>query len=294
VVAVTPVPVDVIDSHRLDGALLEGPYWDERDHTLLLVDIARGSLLRVRYDGPRGGEVETVDVGPHASVYLPSARHHYLAAAGRQLLLGDPPRKPAGSLTVGDPLLRFNDGACDERGRLWIGTMAIDAAPGAGALYCVEPDLSWRCVLTGVSISNGLGWSPDGATLYYVDSATRRIDAFDFDADEGSICARRVVVDTAEFAGMPDGLAVDTDGGIWVAFYRGASVRRFAPDGRVLAEVAMPVPRPTSLCFVGAELAELVVTVRGEEVGGDGRSRGAHLYACHPGVHGVPTHGFGG
>src|SRR4051812_22920105 len=121
----------------------------------------------------------------------------------------------------------MNDGKCDAAGRFWAGTMAFDVSPGAGSLYCLVPGQTPQRVLSGCTISNGLGWSPDGTTMYYIDTPRSRVDAFDFDVDAGEITARRTVVSFAAGDGWPDGMTVDVDGCLWVAMYNGGSVRRF-------------------------------------------------------------------
>jgi hypothetical protein len=141
---------------------------------------------------------------------------------------------------------RTNDAKCDPAGRLWVGTMADNDRAGAGSLYRVDQDLERTTVVEGVTISNGLGWSPDQTTMYYIDSPTRRVDVFDYDVAIGEASNRRPFIDTSAVAGLPDGLSVDAEGGIWVAFYGGGTVVRFMPDGQadtVLAgvEVAMNV-----------------------------------------------------
>ena len=116
--------------------------------------------------------------------------------------------------------------------------MAYDESPGAGALYRLELDGSCTTVLTGLTISNGIGWSPDGATMYLADSGTSRIDAFDFDATSGDITRRRTIVTIDEPGVAPDGLTVDEEGGIWVALWDGGAVRRYGPDGTLLTDGA--------------------------------------------------------
>ena len=125
----------------------------------------------------------------------------------------------------------MNDGACDPQGRFWAGTMAYDESPGAGALYRLELDGSCTTVLTGLTISNGIGWSPDASTMYLNDSGTGCVDAFRFDGPSGAISDRRTLVHIDQPGVAPDGLTVDEEGGIWVALWNGGAVHRYAPDG---------------------------------------------------------------
>ena len=156
--------------------------------------------------------------------------------------------------------VRMNDGACDAVGRFWAGTMAYDERPGAGALYRLELDGRCTTMLTGLTISNGIGWSPDGTTMYLADSGTARVDAFDFDPTSGDLGRRRTIITIDEPGVAPDGLTVDEDGGIWVALWDGGAVRRYAPDGTLLTEVELPVDRPTSCAFGGPDRSTLYVT----------------------------------
>ena len=156
--------------------------------------------------------------------------------------------------------VRMNDGACDPQGRFWAGTMAYDESPGAGALYRLELDGSCTTVLTGLTISNGIGWSPDGSTMYLNDSGTGCVDAFRFDGATGAISDRRTLVRSDQPGVVPDGLTVDEEGGIWVALWGGGAVNRYAPDGSLLASVELPVERPTSCAFGGPDRATLFIT----------------------------------
>ena len=156
---------------------------------------------------------------------------------------------------------RFNDGKCDPAGRLWAGTMAIDESHAAGTLYCLYPDLSVHRKVPGVSVSNGIDWSLDHRTMYYVDSPTRRIVAYDYDVATGEIANPRTVFDVPEGEGFPDGMTIDAEGHLWVALWDGGRVLRVDPTaGRAVDEIRMPVSRPTSCAFGGRDLDELFIT----------------------------------
>jgi sugar lactone lactonase YvrE len=150
-------------------------------------------------------------------------------------------------------------------------------------------------MLTGVTISNGLDWSPDGRRMYYVDSPTRRIDAFDFDATTGGIANRRTFVDVPADGGVPDGMTVDASGFVWVALWGGAALRRYAPDGTLERVVPLPVSHPTSCAFGGAALDELYVTsARGKLTLSErvGQPQAGGVFRLRPGVVGRPAHLF--
>ena len=153
---------------------------------------------------------------------------------------------------------RFNDGACDRAGRFWAGTMPYAEKEPEGNLYCLGTDLSLTHKRSAVRVSNGLGWSPDNKTMYYADSPVQCIFAFDFDLDTGAMMNERIFARIDQ--GFPDGLTVDAEGYIWCAVWDGWRVVRFAPNGSIDRVVEMPVQRPTSCIFGGAELKQLYIT----------------------------------
>ena len=245
------------------GLLTEGPRWHAERGELLWVDILGRSLHRGRpgLDGELES-VETITLDRHVGAVAPATTGGYVLAAATGFLYVD----DAGAVrelaqpAAGSGDVRMNDGACDAHGRFWAGTMAYDESPGAGTLYRLELDGSCTTVLSRLTISNGIGWSPDGATMYLADSGTSRVDAFDFNPSSGDISRRRTIVTIQEPGVAPDGLTVDEDGGIWVALWGGGAVRRYRPDGTLLTVVPLPVDRPTSCAFGGLDRSTLFVT----------------------------------
>jgi sugar lactone lactonase YvrE len=245
------------------GALLgEGPRWDARRNRLLWVDIQGGAL---HVFDPRSGADRAVDVGDTtvgaAAPIAGEAR--VLVALADRLAVVD---VETGALETRCPVphprpgMRTNDGACDPAGRFWIGTMAIDLEPCAGSLYRYDPDGVLHTVLSGVSLSNGLGWSPDGRTMYYIDSPEQRVDAFDFDVASGTVAGRRAFARIAAEEGTPDGLCLDDEGGVWIGLWGGGEVRRYTPDGEHDATVTVPVDDVTACWFGGPEAGTLFIT----------------------------------
>jgi sugar lactone lactonase YvrE len=230
---------------------------------LLWVDIVGKQLHRARL-GADGSlhDTETVWFDQPVAAVAPAADGGQILAAGAGFLFIDASGKfhelaqPEG----GHRGVRMNDGACDPQGRFWVGSMAEDESPGAGSLYRLERDGSCAKILDGLTISNGIGWSPDGRVMYLADSGVGRIDAFDFDGSSGDISSRRTIVRVTEPGAAPDGLTVDARGEIWVAIWDGAAVRRYSARGDLLATVPIPVGRPTSCAFGGRDLATLFVT----------------------------------
>jgi sugar lactone lactonase YvrE len=163
--------------------------------------------------------------------------------------------------------------------------MPYGDAAGRGALYRLQ-DGEAAVAVSGVGLSNGLGWSPDARVMYLVDTRASHLDAFDFDAATGSLGTRRAVLDLAGDAGVPDGMCVDAEGCLWVAIWDGAQVRRYADDGRLLAAIPMPVSRPTSCCFIDDAL---VITSAAHGLSTDALARQPHagaVFAIRPGVSG--------
>ena len=220
------------------GLLSEGPRWHEERQELLWVDILGRQMHRGTL-GPDGAleHVETISVDRHIGAVARAAGGGYVLAAGPGFLFVD----DVGSVCElaqpedGRTDVRMNDGACDPQGRFWGGTMAYDESPGAGALFRLELDGSCTTVLTGLSISNGIGWSPDASTMYLNDSGTGCVEAFRFDGPSGAISDRRTLVHVDQPGVVPDGLTIDEEGGIWVALWNGGAVHRYAPDGSLLA-----------------------------------------------------------
>jgi sugar lactone lactonase YvrE len=192
-----------------------------------------------------------------------------------------------------DDDVRMNEGGCDPDGRFYCGSMAYDARPGAGTLYRLDPDASTTVVLRGVTISNGLEWTPDGGRAYYVDTPTGRIDLFDYDRDAG-LTGRRPFVSVPADDGHPDGLTVDAEGGVWVALYGGAAVRRYTPDGRLDLVVELPTPHVTACTFGGPDLDELFITTSQENLAPGSDPLAGSLFRASVGVTGRPVREFAG
>ena len=244
----------------------EGARWDARRGELLRVDIAAGRVYRDRV-APDGGlvHVRAYTVPGTVGAIAPiEGDDGWLLAAGRGFvhLLPDGSRRTIA--TVAPAGTRMNDAACDPQGRLWAGTLADDHHPGGGALYRLDTDGRIDQVLDSLTISNGLGWSPDGRTMYLADSIPGVIHAFAFDGERGTISEGRVIVTVPEDVGAPDGLTVDSDGDLWVAVYGGGCVHRYAPNGELRLVLDVPAEQSTCCAFGGPGLTRLYVTTATE------------------------------
>jgi sugar lactone lactonase YvrE len=279
------------------AGLGEGPLWDPDARRLLWVDIMAG---RVHAFDPAGGEDRSVDVGkPVGAVALRDRGGLALAVHdGFALLDGETGAvKQIADVETDRPQNRMNDGRCDRAGRFLAGTLAMDGTPGAAALYCLEPDGTVRRLLEGVTTSNGLDWSPDGGSLYYIDTPTRRLDRFAYDVERGQLRADGIVATTDDVPGMPDGMTCDVDGNLWVAFWEGGRVRCYAPDGRLLAEERLPVSLVTSCTFGGPALDELYVTSARDGLTPEQLAReplAGAIFRLRPGIRGRRPIGFAG
>ena len=263
---------------HVGGKLLEGPSWVEGE--VRFVDILSAEYLSFDFVT---GELRRHACDETCSAWIARQSGGSLLACRSALRVYDAAGEEERRLPLETdvPGNRTNDAKCDPRGRLWVGTMSDEGDRPDGGLYRVEGDEVER-VLAGTTISNGLGWSPDGSRMYYIDSPLRRIDVFKYDLDTGRPTSRRTLADVAHHAGVPDGLAVDAEGCLWVAFHDGAAVHRFSPGGDDLGTVSVPAARPTSCAFIGDELDRLAITTAAAPDGS-----GGDLFVCIPGVAGL-------
>jgi sugar lactone lactonase YvrE len=263
-----PADPDAMEVLPVAPSLLgESPLWHPQEAALYWCDIAGRRLNR--WDDRRGHDVWPCDSEVACCAPLPGgglllARRDGLwqfdPATGRQRRLAAPPYDPATQ--------RFNDGKADPQGRFWVGTLYEPRDRPAAQLYRFEQG-ALKAMAGDITVSNGLAWSPDGATLYWADTRAHTVYALDFDAIEGSLARRRVFAsfaprqpgqDLATYGGRPDGAAMDSEGCYWVAMFEGARVLRLSPAGEVLQQLALPVTCPTMPCFGGADLRTLYIT----------------------------------
>ncbi len=275
----------------------EGPLWDDRIGQLVWVDIMAG---RVNLFDPSTGGNRSIDVGvPVGAAALRESGGLVLAVkdgfatldieAGKMSRLGGFPGAAAD--------IRMNDAKCDPQGGLWAGTMAMDLREGAGVLYRFDPAGGVSIVLKDVTCSNGTDWSPDGKLMYYVDSMTRRIDCFDFDAQNGAISGRRTFVEIDLKDAAPDGLTVDSGGNIWVALWGGSCVQCYSPEGRLKVTVQVPASQTSSCTFGGEDFGDLYITSARTGLTDKQLARqplAGGLFRVRPGVKGVRAGRFAG
>jgi len=236
----------------------EGPIWYQQEQKLYWVDILRNTIHAYH---PGSGDHQATCLFDHICALGLRSKGGFVIATRKHFAFWDGQSTEVeviGEVEADLPQNRFNDGAVDRQGRFWVGTMNNDAA--AGSLYRLNPDLSVEKMVTGVRISNGVGWSPDNRTMYFTDSPLKRIFAFAFDPASGALSSRRVHIQVPDGVGVPDGLTVDSEGFIWSAHWDGYRLTRYTPQGEVDRVVTMPVGRPTSVTFGGPALTDLFIT----------------------------------
>jgi sugar lactone lactonase YvrE len=272
----------------------ESPAWDQRAGCLWWVDIKHGLVHRHDAAGADRSRQIDEEVG---AVAMRDGGGLVLAVRSGVIVVDDLDATPRRIADLRAPGVRFNDAKCDAAGRLWAGTLADDGRAGGGRLYRVQPDGRAEVALDGVTVSNGLDWSPDGRTLYYVDSATQRVDAIAFDPERGTLGERRPLIAIPASAGIPDGLTVDAEGHVWLALFAGGAVVRIAPDGSTTRTLRLPMSHPTSCAFGGPDLADLYITSAAKGLSPEQRLAQVHAGAVlrmRPGVRGRPANRFAG
>lgn len=236
----------------------ENPTWRPSGE-LWHVDVHNGLFRRT--DWATG---ETVDrrVGERVTFVLPATDGSAIVSVAHGLgpLPADGEAQPQLPIESDLPLTSINDGKVDPRGRLWFDSLDRPQKQDHCALYRLDAPDKASVQVPGVLLGNGIGWSPAGDRMYFVDSRRQRLDVFDYDLDTGTLGERRVLAEIPEAEGMPDGLAVDAEGAVWVALYGGRQLHKYGPDGTLAEKVATPVRYPTCPGFAGPDLATLVVT----------------------------------
>jgi sugar lactone lactonase YvrE len=292
------IPEAVSNSRAQIG---EGPSWDARKNVLYWVDITGGVVYAHTPNKPYDEVIKSVNdvssVVPRKGGGLAlTSQHAYFGLDLKSRDLSPLTASVEGEIETN----RFNDGKCDAAGRYWAGTMdSLEKSP-SGGLYVLEKGLRPKKVLSDVTISNGLGWSPDNTTMYYIDSPTRKVSAMDYSLKTGKVKNRRTIVDfsVSRQPGSPDGMSVDSEGMIWVAHWGGASLTRWNPsNGKLIGTMAVPAEQVASCCFGGRNLDELYITTASIRL--DAKTLAAKplngaLFMVKPGVRGLPTNEFDG
>ena len=274
----------------------EGPIWDPVVQRLYWVDILG---CRVHVHTSSTGEDRVIQlsempgaVAPRASSVLILAQHSGFAT----LDLDDETVIPIADPEADLPGNRFNDGKCDPSGRFWAGTLSLPQKEPLGALYRLDTDQSVTKVETDITVSNGLTWTADRSTMYYIDTPTRVVSRYDYDDPTGSISNRSTAIDLRDTEGFPDGMTIDAEGMLWVAFWGGWAINRYNPQtGDQIGRIHVPARQVTSCAFGGPELDTLYITTARQGCEGDtSQPHAGSLFVVKPGVVGLPAPAFAG
>ena len=281
------------------GAQLgEGPVWSQRRQALFWVDILGRKLHCFT---PRGSGVRTWEFAEEISVVaeherddklIVAMRHHFAwfdPATGELDYIADVESDRPGN--------RFNDGKCDARGRFWAGTMDFTGQNPTGALYCLNADRQHARHLDGFAITNGPTWSLDGRTMYFTNTATSRIFAFDFDPELGTLSNQRLWCKFTQEDGSPDGMTIDAEGRLWIAHWGAGCVSCHTPDGEELLRIHVPASNTTSCAFGGPELSTLYITTATVDLSDAQRAQqplAGGLFEVELDVRGLPAFCFAG
>jgi sugar lactone lactonase YvrE len=270
----------------------EGPFW--YGDRFGWVDIMAGRLWVAGFDGATLTEPRSYDVGRPLGAAVPRTGGGWVLAAGTAFFA----LEEDGTVTrltedLADPsLVRMNDGKCDPAGRFWAGTMDYEESRPSASLYVYDGTV--RPVLNGVTISNGLAWSPDRRTMYYIDTPTKRVDVLDYDEATGEVSDRRPFIEVE--GGHPDGMTRDDEGFLWVALWGGGAVRRYDPSGRPAGIVHLPVTNVSSCNFGGPGGTTLFITTSQQGLSPEQKEAepdAGRIFRVEPGVSGPPATPFG-
>lgn len=284
---VTLVAEQVTDVCTVHG---EGAVWDAATGLVLFVDLEAGNLMS--YD-PATAEVGRRHLGDVVACVRPRRSGGLVVALERTVALLDLEGTVEAEYgPILDEGIRFNEGGCDPAGRFWIGSVADDETPGRGTVHRLDPDSGVHLVLDGVTISNGLAFAADGTRAWYVDTPTGRVDTLVVDAETGTITGRRPFVEVT--GGHPDGIALDAEGGLWVALWEGSAVHRYDADGRLTHVVPLPASQVTCPGFAGPDLTDLYVTTSRRGLPEGREPAAGALFRVRPGIAGVPVLPFAG
>lgn len=283
-------------AYSIASTLAEGPLWHPHHQKLYWVDIEK---MELHTFDPSTNAHSQRSTKKRIGAVLPAQNGNLILALQGELAelnIATNEIKTLFDLEPGLPENRCNDGKCDKQGRLWIGTMNVDCKPGKGSLYCIDRNLKVTTVLQNLTISNGMGWSLAGNEMYFIDSHDQHVKRFDFAIDHPSLSHEQIIIRSATTHESPDGMCVDSEGMLWVAFWGGARVGRYDPStGKQLAEIAVPALHVTSCCFGGSDLHTLYITTARQgltEQQLQDYPLSGSLFSCQPGVSGLTADFF--
>ncbi len=282
---------------QLPSYLGESPVWHSIQQLLYWVDIENGEVHALE---PHTNRHRMWPVKKRVGAVAPTANGSLVLALQGEIAELDTNtgavRKLFGlEADIADN--RCNDGKTDPAGRFWIGTMQVKCQPGRGSLYCIDRDFQVKKILSGLTISNGMGWSPEEDYMYFIDSADRNVRRFKFNKDQMSLQEEKVILKFEDERESPDGMCVDSEGMLWIAFWGGYRVGRYDPhSGKHLDDIRVPAPLASSCCFGGRDLKTLYITTAREDLTEkqlDEFPLSGSLFSCPTAVAGLEGYLFG-
>ena len=244
--------------YQIDAIIGEGAYWDWRTSELLMVDITGGRVIKL---SPSGDLIKEYQLGNKVGAVIGVENSsNYLLVEQRGLTM----MAPSGARTELLMLLeaneqkRFNDAKADPAGRLWAGVMGMDQRPGVGALYSYQAGGLMHQMITDLTVPNGLDWTIDNKTMYFIDSPTRTVGVYDFNLETAEISLRNSF--SMPISGNPDGMTLDAEDNLWIALWDGSAVIQLSPEGKLMQQIDLPVSRVTTCTFGGKDLSTLYIT----------------------------------
>ncbi|PYZ91980.1 SMP-30/gluconolaconase/LRE domain protein [Salipaludibacillus keqinensis] len=288
-------PELVLDAKATLG---EGPFWDEINNKLIWVDIDGRTVNE--YD-PQSRVNNSYSMEQKVGAAVLKESEGMLLAMENGFYSYNPENDRLEAIYDPESHIstnRFNDGKCDPKGRFWAGTMVLEGEKGEGNLYRMDLDLSVHVVQTDVTVSNGMAWNIDKEKMYYIDTETKKIKSYDFDMETGEIANEQVVVTIPDGEGSPDGMTIDEEGMLWVAFFGGWKVTRFNPEtGEELSVIPVPAAQVTSCTFGGEDLNELYITTARAGLSNEDLKEQPHaggIFSVKLDVSGAPSYRFRG
>jgi sugar lactone lactonase YvrE len=287
-------PVELVIDSKSD--LGEGAFWNYKTGELIWVDIT-GQILN--FYNPVLRNNKEMFTGQMIGTVVPAESGQMIVALQNGIYMLDPEtgsKKLMVDPEENIPDNRFNDGKCDPAGRFWAGTMSLTGKKRAGALYRLDPDSSVHKMEENVTTSNGIVWSSDKMKMYYIDTPTRKVMAYDYDNESGDIRNPQVAVEIPADMGAPDGMAIDEDGNLWIALWGGSAVGCWNPQsGDLIRTIEVPAKNVTSCAFGGDDLGTLYITTARQNTSDEDLKKFPHsggVFKVRPGIKGTKSNFF--
>lgn len=277
---------------RIKSCVGEGPLWDDSSKTLFWIDVLEGKVFNFN---PISQENAELEIGKHVGAIALTETSEIVAAARDEIALIDLSNSSITSLVrvIDNERFRFNDGRVDARGRFVIGSMGYKPEPGTASLYSFTFPQNIDTIIENVGLSNGLCWSEDNNKFFYIDTLTSQVAEFSYELETGRVSNRRTIIAFDSSQGSPDGMTIDREGNLWVAFWGGGCIRRISPEGKIVGVFKLPVSRVTSVAFGGENLSQLYVTTASYLLNDDELLReplAGSLFVMETDTQGFPEH----